>query len=105
SPIRQFHIRTMRYLTFSSSENRAPRVGIVQGERIVDLSAMASGGLLDLIRAGPELWRRVAATTPTGTGYQLADIRWHAPIPRPAKNVVCRRRNYLSHITEVASAP
>ena len=32
------------------------------------------------------------------------EIRWHAPIPRPSKNVFCVGRNYLTHIEEGARA-
>jgi 2-keto-4-pentenoate hydratase/2-oxohepta-3-ene-1,7-dioic acid hydratase in catechol pathway len=41
---------------------------------------------------------------PSGRKYPLADIRWHAPIPRPSKNVFCVGRNFLTHIEEGARA-
>ena len=31
-------------------------------------------------------------------------MRWHAPIPRPAKNVFCLGRNYADHVKEAAKA-
>ena len=31
-------------------------------------------------------------------------IRWHAPIPRPTKNVFCLGRNYVAHAEEAARA-
>jgi 2-keto-4-pentenoate hydratase/2-oxohepta-3-ene-1,7-dioic acid hydratase in catechol pathway len=36
--------------------------------------------------------------------YRQSEIRWHAPIPRPSKNVFCVGRNFLSHIEEGARA-
>ncbi len=36
--------------------------------------------------------------------YRLADVRWHAPLPRPSKNVMCLGLNYQSHAIESATA-
>jgi 2-keto-4-pentenoate hydratase/2-oxohepta-3-ene-1,7-dioic acid hydratase in catechol pathway len=36
--------------------------------------------------------------------YGVADVRWHAPIPRPPKNVFCVGRNYAAHVKEGAAA-
>ena len=73
--------------------------------------------LLELIHQGPAAWRRVSDFLKTelsgGTGglkasryqdgmYRLDEIRWHAPIPRPSKNVFCVGLNYLTHIEEGA---
>ncbi len=89
----------MRYLTFSAPGESAPRLGVLEGDRVVALP----GTLVDLIRSG----------NPVGGGYQRSgtdqtyradEIRWHAPIPRPAKNVFCVGRNYLTHIEEGARA-
>lgn len=104
----------MRYVTFSTEEDRAPRLGVAHGDRVVDLQAVATGStklpatLLDFIRGGPAVWRRVAEllndawSQLEGTGVPMKDIRWHAPIPRPPKNVFCVGRNYLAHAEEGA---
>jgi len=85
----------MRYLTFSAPGETAPRLGILEGDRVATLP----GTLIDLIRAGG------AATGLKASGYHRVDeIRWHAPIPRPSKNVFCVGRNYLTHIEEGARA-
>src|SRR6185503_19724580 len=85
----------MRYLTFSAPGDPAPRLGILEGDRVATLP----GTLIDLIRAGG------AATGLKASGYHRVDeIRWHAPIPRPSKNVFCVGRNYLTHIEEGARA-
>ena len=114
----------MRYLTFSVSGDAAPRLGVTHGERIVDIGSLAAApgaprlpaSLLELIQQGPAAWRRVsefleralaeglAASGSTARTYRSNEIRWHAPIPRPAKNVFCVGRNFLSHIEEGARA-
>ena len=33
-------------------------------------------------------------------GHSPTDLRWHAPIPRPLKNIVCLGLNYASHVRE-----
>jgi 2-keto-4-pentenoate hydratase/2-oxohepta-3-ene-1,7-dioic acid hydratase in catechol pathway len=95
----------MRYATFSLSTDPAPRLGIVTGDRIVDASSLA-GSLLELITRGPDAWAQAAAFAVTGRGpsYAAGDVRWHAPIPRPAKNVFCVGRNYAEHVNEGARA-
>jgi 2-keto-4-pentenoate hydratase/2-oxohepta-3-ene-1,7-dioic acid hydratase in catechol pathway len=82
----------MRYLTFSAPGDSTPRVGILEGDHVVALA----GSLLDLIRTG--------APGARGQSYPVGDIHWHAPIPRPSKNVFCVGRNYLTHIEEGARA-
>jgi 2-keto-4-pentenoate hydratase/2-oxohepta-3-ene-1,7-dioic acid hydratase in catechol pathway len=36
--------------------------------------------------------------------HELQSIRWHAPIPRPTKNVFCMGLNYLAHARESGAA-
>lgn len=95
-----------------------PRLGVAQGDRVVDLetvftatgSAPLPSSLLDLIRGGPAAWRQVSSIVNTasrrlgGAGFPMKDIRWHAPIPRPLKNVFCVGRNYVGHAEEAARA-
>ncbi len=38
------------------------------------------------------------------TSHAASEVRWHAPIPRPAKNVFCVGRNYAAHVAEGARA-
>lgn len=106
----------MRYVTFSLASDSAPRLGVASGDRVIDLQALAAAAgaepppssLLDLIGAGPTVWRRVASlVAAAGTkvsGHPTRDIRWHAPIPRPTKNVFCVGRNYAAHAAEGARA-
>jgi 2-keto-4-pentenoate hydratase/2-oxohepta-3-ene-1,7-dioic acid hydratase in catechol pathway len=85
----------MRYLTFSAPGETTPRLGILERDRVTSLP----GSLLDLIRSGG-----LKASGYQGQIYRTDDIRWHAPIPRPLKNVFCVGRNFLTHIEEGARA-
>ena len=100
----------MRYATFSLPTDPNPRLGIVRDDRILDASALGGpSSLLELIRAGEDAWRRLADAA-FGTAasrmqtYAAADVHWHAPIPRPLKNVFCVGRNYAEHVAEGARA-
>lgn len=103
----------MKYATFSLASDVVPRLGVVHGDRMLDVTTLSAAGwrppasLLELIQQGPESWQRlrdmVGQVAPS-TGHQLADIRWHAPIPRPIKNVFCLGRNYVAHAEEAARA-
>ena len=118
----------MRYLTFSIPGDAAPRLGVTHGDEVVDIRSLSAAAgaprlpasLLELIHQGPAAWRRLSEFLKTelsgglkASGYQdgyqdgvyrLNEIRWHAPIPRPSKNVFCVGRNFLTHIEEGARA-
>ena len=113
----------MKYATFSLASDVVPRLGVVHGDCMLDASTLSAGNwrpptsLLELIQQGPESWQRMrelvaqydpggdfradARTSPPGS-FPLSDIRWHAPIPRPIKNVFCLGRNYVAHAEEAA---
>jgi 2-keto-4-pentenoate hydratase/2-oxohepta-3-ene-1,7-dioic acid hydratase in catechol pathway len=106
----------MRYLTFSTDAAPEPRLGVEHDGHIVDVRSLAAGSsplpgtLLELIQQGPAAWPhaadRIRTGLPRGSGvrHPAAAIRWHAPIPRPSKNVFCVGRNYASHAEEAARA-
>ncbi len=106
----------MRYATFSLSNDPSPRLGVVQGDRILDVGAAFAGRwpgdvpdtLLSLVQQGPDAWHRLRDLCDDGqsgrASHALSTIRWHAPIPRPPKNVVCLGMNYAAHIREGAAA-
>jgi len=106
-------LRQMRYATFSLPSDPAPRLGAVQGDRVLDAAAAARANwrgdaptsLLALIQQGPDAWQRMrdlCARSNGGRDYAAADVRFHAPIPRPLKNVVCLGMNYAAHVAEAA---
>jgi 2-keto-4-pentenoate hydratase/2-oxohepta-3-ene-1,7-dioic acid hydratase in catechol pathway len=108
----------MRIATFES-QGKA-RVGIVEGDAILDLSeafkrfAQVTGptSVLELIagdnavlsqtRAVAESAR--AKTEEPGLWQPVSSVRLLAPIPQPTKNVFCVGRNYKLHIEEGARA-
>jgi 2-keto-4-pentenoate hydratase/2-oxohepta-3-ene-1,7-dioic acid hydratase in catechol pathway len=106
----------MRYVTFSLPGDPLERLGAVLGDRVVDVTrAIGSQSmgplpatLLGLVEAGPETWARVAALlSKADLGEdtpRLSDITYHAPIPRPKRNIFCLGQNYKSHIQEAARA-
>jgi 2-keto-4-pentenoate hydratase/2-oxohepta-3-ene-1,7-dioic acid hydratase in catechol pathway len=109
----------MRYVTFSLPGDPSERLGaVVRSDWVVDVGHTIADkwpgpfpvDLLSLIQAGPEAWQRAAALlnqalpAMAGDGHRLSDVRVHAPITRPRKNVFCLGRNYKSHIEEAARA-
>jgi 2-keto-4-pentenoate hydratase/2-oxohepta-3-ene-1,7-dioic acid hydratase in catechol pathway len=112
----------MKYATFSLASDAVPRLGIVSGDRMIDVATLTSDGwlppssLLNLIQRGPDAWERMREYDPGGVfraettrrsppgSYPLSAVRWHAPIPRPIKNVYCLGRNYVAHAEEAARA-
>ena len=112
----------MRYATFSLKSDASARLGAVLGGKpdlIYDIQVLlgAPSGSLprtlpDLIREGRDAWGRLAARitqaaageVPAPARYAADVVRWHAPISRPTKNIVCLGLNYSSHIEEGARA-
>lgn len=105
----------MRYVTFSTGTDPAPRPGAVTDKGVVALRAAAAAvgaalpdTLLDLIRSGPAMWRTAADAVKTAGAkavrHDTREIRWHAPIPRPPKNIFCVGRNFVAHAAEGARA-
>jgi len=86
----------MRYLTFSLPNEHTQRVGVLNRDRVVGLPEFPN--MLALIAAGG------IKAIPYGPSYVSGDIRWHAPIPRPGKNVFCLGRNYAEHVREATGA-
>jgi len=105
----------MRYVAYSLPVDHSVRFGVVVHDRVVEFGAIARpkwpgtppSTLLDLIDLGPDEWQRardLTATVEESAGHALADVRLHAPIPRPRKNVFCLGLNYRAHAHESAQA-
>src|SRR6185503_17676464 len=104
----------MRYAMFSTTDDPTPRLAVVHaGGGIADVQKLLAGSgpvprtVLELVLSGHDGWRRTAdRLTAQVSGKSFAggqsptDIRWHAPIPRPLKNIVCLGLNYASHVRE-----
>ncbi len=70
-------------------------------------AAFASGSALAVIAAGPAALEAAAIAVAQAEAGRLPDavrpadaLRLRAPLPHPAKNVVCVGRNYAEHIAE-----
>src|SRR5262249_33949388 len=91
--------RAMKSLTFSDTSDPAPRLGVLAaGGEIVDVVKGVGGrwpgkcpaSLVELILSGSEAWRRMADLAGSAAAtHRAGEIRWYAPIPRPAKNIFC----------------
>ena len=100
----------MKLATFSPLPSGNPRPGLViAGNRVVDIPAALGAGentstMLGIIRAAsPMLEQLRALESKAGlSSTPLAEVKLHAPIPRPAKNVFCVGWNYLEHFEEGA---
>jgi 2-keto-4-pentenoate hydratase/2-oxohepta-3-ene-1,7-dioic acid hydratase in catechol pathway len=80
-----------------------PRLGVVEGDLVVDLTAVepdAPRDLRSVLRAGhlPEL-ERLALSAPAGARRALDELRLGLPVPSPGK-VFCLGLNYRDHIDE-----
>jgi 2-keto-4-pentenoate hydratase/2-oxohepta-3-ene-1,7-dioic acid hydratase in catechol pathway len=80
----------MRLVTFDAGEG--PRVGVLEGVRVRDTGC---GAMLEVI----EHWD---ATLATGAELDLPSVRLLAPIPVPARNILCVGKNYAEHSSEFA---
>ena len=100
----------MKLATYSPLPSGALRPGLVfAGKRVIDIPAALGAGestdtMLGIIRAGDAMLARLRALEgqPGANATPLADVKLHAPIPRPAKNVFCVGWNYLEHFEEGA---
>ncbi len=86
----------------------------MRGDRIINVAAAAKAlGLRDVrddmlgfIRQGApalDVAREVATRVDATEGLPLADVRLCAPIPWPARNIVCVGLNYAEHVAESQS--
>jgi 2-keto-4-pentenoate hydratase/2-oxohepta-3-ene-1,7-dioic acid hydratase in catechol pathway len=100
----------VKLVTYSPLPAGEARPGLLlEGKRIVDIPAALGSdegtrSMLGLIRGGEAMLVRLRelAAKPAAATIALADVKLHAPIPRPAKNVFCVGWNYLPHFEEGA---
>lgn len=98
----------MRLVTYALGD-RAPRLGTVRDDQVIDL-AEASGGrlprtLVEFITAGEQALALADEVVGQETEAVAVDqVILLAPIPRPTKNVFAVGRNYLEHVKEGAAA-
>lgn len=85
-------------------------VGVLSGATIVPIQRLGRfpADMQTLIKAGPTVWKALqyAASTVRDPNLSLPldAARLLAPLPRPAKNVICLGVNYAAHAQEAAAA-
>src|SRR3954469_17460814 len=100
----------MKLVTYSPLPSGQPRPGLViEGQRVIDIPAALGADqdtntMVGIIQAGPAMLDRLRnlEKSPPASMVKLSDVKLHAPIPRPVKNVFCVGWNYLEHFDEGA---
>ncbi|MEK7231898.1 MAG: fumarylacetoacetate hydrolase family protein [Pseudomonadota bacterium] len=93
----------MRLVTFSDTYGMRIGVHDAASGTIVDLAAATRlpKDMTSFIALGRNgLKRARAAVKSGGSRLPLAGVRLHAPVPRPAKNILCVGKNYYDHARE-----
>ncbi len=108
----------MKLVTYRASIEGAARLGVIQGDLVVDVAGLADTfgedlpdsmlGLIDLGRPGLDALRacldQAEGSFAPGTATALANVRLLAPIPRPRKNIFGIGLNYVEHVAESAAS-
>ena len=92
----------MRLVRFNAGAG--PRVGVVAGDRIVDLQAagLRNATVLSIIESGPETVAKIAAVAASAAaGHRISEVRLLAPIERPGKYLAIGM-NYRKHVEEAS---
>lgn len=106
----------MRLVTYRSTVEDAARLGVIDGDLVIDVAALGHmagvpmpGAMLGLIDAGPVALDRLAELLDNlrdpldpGVAVPLVNVRLLAPIPRPRKNIFGIGLNYVEHVAESA---
>lgn len=108
----------MKLVTYRSSVEAEARLGVIDGDLVVDVEALGAShgedlpdsmlGLIDMGRPGLEALRDCLEAAEgrhaPGTAIALANVRLLAPIPRPRKNIFGIGLNYVEHVAESAAS-
>ena len=93
----------MRLVTFSDANGMRIGVHDAASNTIVDLAATTRlpKDMTGFIALGRNGLKRARAAVKSGRGrLPFGGARLHAPIPRPAKNILCVGKNYYDHAQE-----
>jgi 2-keto-4-pentenoate hydratase/2-oxohepta-3-ene-1,7-dioic acid hydratase in catechol pathway len=90
----------VRIVTFSGPGEAPPRAGVLVDDGVIGLARP----VLELLEAGDEGLEAARAAIAGGEPVPPADVRLHAPVPRPPKDVLCVGRNYREHAAEFTRA-
>lgn len=93
------------FIQFLKSGDATPRLGIVRGQQVIDLTDAAPALPRELSAlfadnsAGLKQASAIAAAAPAGSGLALSSVHLLPPIMRPGK-IVCLGLNYADHAAE-----
>ena len=93
----------MRLVTFSDANGTRIGVHDAASDTIVDLAATTRlpKDMTGFIALGKNGLKRARAAVKSGEArLPFASVKLHAPIPRPAKNILCVGKNYYDHARE-----
>jgi 2-keto-4-pentenoate hydratase/2-oxohepta-3-ene-1,7-dioic acid hydratase in catechol pathway len=89
-----------RIALFLAGGNDQPRLGVVDGEELIDISAAAGASdLTQLIVRDPDWHALVAKARSSGARVPMASARFLPPVPNPRK-IICLGLNYADHAAE-----
>ncbi len=105
----------MKLLTYKTSDTE-PRLGFIHNNQIIDMEDFGEisnfplpDNMLDLIDMGIEIVEElndmIAETEPSffeEIAYEMAEVTFLAPIPKPRKNIIGIGLNYTEHVAESA---
>ncbi|MGA2054055.1 MAG: fumarylacetoacetate hydrolase family protein [Bradyrhizobium sp.] len=104
----------MRLVTYRETIESEARLGVIDGDLVVDIEKIgAKAGLslpasmLGFIDLGPsailslrDTLKEFSGRFPARTGVPLVNVKLLAPIPRPRKNIFGIGLNYVEHVEE-----
>ncbi len=93
----------MRLVTFSDAKGMRVGVHDTASDTIVDLAATTRlpKDMTGFIALGGNGLKRARAAVKSGEArLAFGSVKLHAPIPRPAKNILCVGKNYYDHAKE-----
>ncbi len=90
----------MKLVTFSHGGSQ--RVGVVDADVVHDVGGLlpAGAGMLDVIEGWAELAPVLTRDAGAAPALPLDDVRLHAPIPVPRRDIFCVGKNYRDHVLE-----
>ena len=107
----------MRLVTYRSAIEASARLGVIEGDLVIDVAVLGAcadldlpSAMLDLIDLGPAGLASLNAVLeqhrgrwPAHSAFPLVNVRLLAPIPRPRKNIFGIGLNYVEHVAESAA--
>ena len=104
----------MRLVTYRETIESEARLGVIDGDLVVDVEKIGAktglslpASMLDFIDLGPsailslrDTLKEFSGRFPARTGVPLVNVKLLGPIPRPRKNIFGIGLNYVEHVEE-----